>query len=338
MMFQVTSPYRFIGFIIAVVLLLLGIAFLIWGGSTIKKTGDFTIKEGAAAQNVWRQLKEDGYTSRTLPWKYYAWRENAAAKIQAGTYHLEVGEKVRDIVKRFAKGDAIQDELTVTFPEGFTGQQMSERMAAKGIGSEEDYAAAAKPSKYIESFPFLSAVPEGRKLEGYLFPDTYRIHADDTPEDVIKRQLRTFEQKVMPILTKDALVQSGRTLDEIIIMASIIEREVISDKDMAMVSGVLWKRNDEGMGLDADATVRYAINKWDGALTIQDLAVDSPYNTRKYRGLPPGPISNPGLRAIQAALQPEESEYYYYLSTPEGETIFSKTNDEHNINKAKYLR
>jgi UPF0755 protein len=121
-------------------------------------------------------------------------------------------------------------------------------------------------------------------------------------------------------------------------MASIIEREVISDDDMAMVSGVLWKRFDEGMGLDADATVRYALKKWDEPLTIQDLQIDSPYNTRRYRGLPPGPICNPGLRALIAAIRPQASEYYYYLSTPEGETVFARTNDEHNNNKAKYLR
>ena len=122
------------------------------------------------------------------------------------------------------------------------------------------------------------------------------------------------------------------------IMASIIEREVQSDKDMGVVSGVLWKRFDEGMGLDVDATVRYALEKWDEPLTVQDLAIESPYNTRKWRGLPPGPISNPGLRAIQAAVQPEKSPYYYYLSAPTGETIFSKNLSEHNTNKYKYLR
>ena len=121
-------------------------------------------------------------------------------------------------------------------------------------------------------------------------------------------------------------------------MASIVEREVIGDDDMALVSGVLWSRNDDGAGLDADATVRYALNKPKGPLTQVDLDSSSPYNTRRFRGLPPGPISNPGLRALTAAVRPEQSDFYYYLSAPSGETIFSKTNDEHNANKVKYLR
>lgn len=337
-MFRVTGPYRFIGFILTSFLLVFGLLLLIWGGSTMEQTGEFTIQEGDSAQKVWQQLKEQGYTKRTLPWRYYAWRENAAEKIQAGSYRLEVGEKVRDVIQRFKAGEALPDELTVTFPEGFTLPQIADRVAARGIGTSEEYILSAQAEEFIENNAFLSAIPSGRDLEGYLFPDTYRFHGDDTAVDIIERQLKTFELKALPALQEDALQQSGRTLDEIIIMASIIEREVISDKDMALVSGVLWKRVDEGIGMDADATVRYALNKWDKGLTVQDLAIDSPYNTRKYRGLPPGPISNPGLRAIQAAVNPEQSQYYYYLSTPEGETIFSKTNDEHNANKAKYLR
>lgn len=121
-------------------------------------------------------------------------------------------------------------------------------------------------------------------------------------------------------------------------MASIIEREVISNEDMALVSGVLWQRFDDDVGLAADATVRYALDKWDAPLTAADLQSDSPYNTRRFKGLPPGPISNPGLRALIASVRPEASDFYYYLSSPSGETIFSRTLDEHNTNKAKHLR
>src|SRR5688500_19904286 len=103
---------------------------------------------------------------------------------------------------------------------------------------------------------------------------------------------------------------------------------------MSLIAGVGWKRVSEGIGLESDATVRFALNKWDDPLTVQDLQTNSPYNTRKFRGLPPGPISNPGLRALVAAVRPEASDNYYYLSTPEGETVFAKTNDEHNMNKA----
>jgi UPF0755 protein len=149
--------------------------------------------------------------------------------------------------------------------------------------------------------------------------------------------LANFDVRVTEDL-RAAAVQTGRTLDEVIIMASIVEREVIEDDDMAMVAHILWKRLDEGIGLYADATNRYILDKWDGQLTVADLNIDSPYNTRTNRRLPPGPISNPGLRAIMASVYPQESEYYYYLSAPSGETIFAVTNDDHNRNKAQYLR
>jgi UPF0755 protein len=162
------------------------------------------------------------------------------------------------------------------------------------------------------------------------------VFADDQPRDIILRQLTNFDRKVTLDL-RQQIQDAGRTLDEIIIMASIVEREVQSDADMAQVAGILWNRIENGEGLYADATIRYAINDWEHPLTVTDLAADSPYNTRKFRGLPPGPISNPGLRAIIAAVRPQVTDYFYYLSAPDGQTIFAKTLNEHNANKAKYL-
>lgn len=335
---QITNPRRFIFFLLILALIVIAlIAWAITGSATVKKPGEITIVSGQAASTVWRSLSNDGFTDSTFPWRYWGWRRDAAAKIQAGTYTLERGEAVSDVVYRLITGDVTPDELTITYPEGFTLDQIAERTAARNIGTKEDFIAATKPQNFAEDFPLLKEIPAGRDLEGYLFPDTYRIGEGDTPETVIERLVANFHRRLSPEL-RDEAATAGRTIDEIIIMASIIEREVLTDDDMAKVSGILWKRNDDGVGLDADATVRYALNKWDGGLTFQDLQTDSPYNTRRWRGLPPGPISNPGLRAIQAAIRPEESDYYYYLSAKSGETIFSKTLDEHNANKAKYLR
>lgn len=337
-MIRITQPFRFMGVIgVPIICIMLLIIFFILKNGSVQKSGEFTVESGQGAKSVWGQLVEQGYFKRTFPLRYTAWRQDAAASLKAGTYQLEVGESAHDVVARMAAGDVVLDEFSVTFPEGFTTQQIAARTSAKGIGTEESFLAAATPTAFVEKFPFLSSIPAGRSLEGYLFPDTYKVFEDDTPADVIERMLANFSQKVPSQLQAD-IAQSGRSLDDIIIMASIIEREVIHDEDMALISGILWKRIENGEGLYADATIRYALNKWDGALTVQDLAVDSPYNSRKYRGLPPGPISNPGIRAIMAALHPQASEYYYYLSTPSGETIFSKTNEEHNLNKAKYLR
>lgn len=336
-MVEITRPGRFIIFVGGFVALICALLWIFFSANAVvKNSGTFEIASGQSARSVWSSLEEQKFVHGTVGLRYHSWRFGAENAIQAGTYQLEAGEKLGDVVQRFIAGDVLLDELTLTYPEGFTLQQMAARTASRGIGTEEAFMAAAQPASHVEEFPFLQDIPAGRSLEGYLFPDTYRVFGDDTPEDVIQRLLTNFSQKVTSDLMNEALTQ-GRTLDEVIIMASIIEREVTSDDDMAQVSGILWKRFDDKIGLAADATVRYVLNKWDGALTVEDLAVDSPYNTRKYAGLPPGPISNPGLRAIIAAIRPEPSDYYYYLSTPSGETIFSKTNDEHNANKQKYL-
>lgn len=337
-MIHVVDRRRFLIFLLTLLGVLVVLLALIFSRATVRQSGEITIKEGQAAQTVWAELKQNGFSRTTLPWRHAAWRLKANDKLQAGKYRIEAGERVRRVIERFVNGDALPNEFTVTYPEGFTLEQIAARTAARGIGTAADFKAAAQPPPYAETFAYLAEVPAGRPtLEGYLFPDTYRLAADDTPEKVIRRMLTNFDDKVTSELRRE-MKQANRTLDQVVIMASIIEREVVSDEDMAQVAGILWKRLDDSVGLDADATVRYALNKWDGALTVADLRTDSPYNTRRYRGLPPGPISHPGLRALLAAIRPQASDYYYYLSTPDRKTIFAKTNAEHNQNKAKYLK
>lgn len=336
-MILITNRRRFICFTLLVVVFLLGAWRLVTANVAMQQSGTITVAEGSAAKTVWQQFVAGGFTGRVLPWRYHAWRVGAAANIKAGEYQIPAGERITEVIGRLVAGDVSPNELTITFPEGFTLAQMAERVAAKGIGTADEYVAAARPEHFVDQFPFLKDIPAERNLEGYLFPDTYQVFANDTAQDVIRRQLATFGERLGDQLRHEAAA-SGRSLDEIVIMASIVEREVISDDDMAKVAGVLWKRFDEGAGLDADATVRYALNKPTGALTVQDLASSSPYNTRKWRGLPPGPISNPGLRSLVAAIRSEVSDFYYYLSAADGQTIFARTNDEHNLNKAKYLR
>lgn len=336
-MMKIVDKKKFSVASLIIIIVVVVIVFrLVWGSGTIEKTGDIEIAQGAKAADVWRMLVNEGYADRTIPWKYYGRANNAAAKIQAGIYHLEESETVSAVISRFVQGETKSDEQTVTFPEGFTEKQIGARLADRQGIDEKQFVQDAAPALYAQQFPFLEGLPKGRTLEGYLFPDTYRLAKDDTTKDIVTRLLGNFDRKVTQEL-RDEAKQKGRTLDEIIIMASIIEKEVQSTEDMAMVSGILWKRIDNNEGLYADATVEYIVNK-NGALTVQDLSLDSPYNTRKYRGLPPGPISNPGMNAIIAAIRPQQSDYYYYLTTKEGKTVFAKTNDEHNRNKAKYLR
>lgn len=335
-MISITSPKKFtLHVLIACVVIGIVLFRIVWGSGSMQKTGDIEISQGQSASQVWRMLVDEGYSDRTIPWKYYGRMDNAAAKIQAGVYHVEKGESISGVVKRFAIGDVQTKEFSVTFPEGFTLDQIAARYADRTGKTAKEFLDEAVVGKYADKFSFLKDLQGERNLEGYLFPDTYRITPDDSPEDVIMRMLGNFDTKITEGV-REEIARQDNTLDEIINMASILEKEVQTEKDMAMVAGVLWKRIGDGEGLYVDATLEYVVEK-NGELTVQDLALDTPYNTRKYRGLPPTPINNPGLTSILAAIRPEASEYYYYLTAKDGTTIFAKTNDEHNRNKLKYL-
>ncbi|MEK7559885.1 MAG: endolytic transglycosylase MltG [Patescibacteria group bacterium] len=205
---------------------------------------------------------------------------------------------------------AESNEITITIPEGYTVQQIGELFDEVGTFSKDDFVAAA--------------IGE----EGFLFPDTYRFFKNTTPTKAIEKMKKNFENK-----TKDLFLNR-----DTIIMASIIEKEVSDSKDRRIVSGILWKRIERGIGLQVDAALTYILGKRSDELTGEDLSFNSPYNTYKYRGFPAGPIANPGLDAILAALNPETSPYLFYLSDENGITRYARNFDEHKENKLQYLR
>jgi UPF0755 protein len=227
--------------------------------------------------------------------------------LQVGKYFLSPSMNIPQIAQKIISGDIAK--IKVTIPEGFTVKDIEERLNLK--------------------------LP-GENLEGYLFPDTYYFPIDVSGEEVVRTMRENFEKKIAPY--KADIGKSGKTLREIVIMASLIEKEVKTKEEKELVSGILWKRLKSGILLQVDATITYITGKKTTKIPLEDLKIDSPYNTYKYKGLPPGPICNPGLESILAALYPKESEYWYYLSTPDGKTLFFKTLEEHNLAKAKYLK
>jgi UPF0755 protein len=214
---------------------------------------------------------------------------------------------IPEIAQKIILGDIAK--IKVTIPEGSTLKEIEEKLGVK--------------------------LPE-ENLEGYLFPDTYYFPVDVTGEEVVRIMRENFEKKISPY--KKEIEKSGKTLQEILIMASLLEKEVKTKEEKELVSGILWKRLKYGIPLQVDATITYITGKKTIKIPLEDLQIDSPYNTYKYKGLPPAPICNPGLESILAALYPKESEYWYYLSIPEGKTLFFKTLKEHNLAKAKYLK
>jgi UPF0755 protein len=243
----------------------------------------------------------------------------AHSRIPAGEYYIKEGSWLPEIAKQLAKGDHQIPTVKVTFPEGLTNREMSELLTAKlpGFASEEFMTLAEKE-------------------EGYLFPNTYDFFATVKPEKIIGMLREEFTDQVATI--SEELRASKKTEKEMVIMASILEGEVGAEADRKIVSGILWKRIAKDMPLQVDATFVYLLGKGSADLTLKDLSVDSPYNTYRNKGLPPGPINNPGLSAMRAALSPEDSPYFFYLSDEDGVTHYAKTFDEHKANKAKYLR
>jgi len=196
---------------------------------------------------------------------------------------------------------------------------------------------------WSQEFPFLNSKPENLSLEGYLFPDTYRVFASSTPEEVIQRLLNNFATKITEEMVRE-IKRQGKTLHEIITMASIIEKEApifnqTSREDAKIISGIFWNRLNIGMALQSDATLSYIFEDNKPVHSGDELKVDSPYNSYLYRGLPPGPICNPGLIAIEAAIYPIETDYFYFLTPLDGSRVYyAKTYQEHLNNKYKYLK
>jgi UPF0755 protein len=237
--------------------------------------------------------------------------------ILSGEYFFSVPISVWGVAERTTRGRFGLDPIRVVLPEGVTVFEIAEVLDWK-----------------LPSFPVEEFLKLAKDKEGYLFPDTYLFLPNVSPEQIIKELTENFDKKTESL--SEDIKNSGHTLKEIIIMASIIERETITDKDRKLVSGVLWKRIKIGMPLQVDATFSYVNGKNTFQLSLKDLKIDSPYNTYKYKGLPIAPISNPGFDSIVAAIKPQKSPYLYYLSDMNSTIHYSKDFEGHKRNKRKY--
>lgn len=309
---------------------------------------EIEIPEGAGIRQIAGLLKKNGLVRSE--WLFIVWVEMSgkAGMLQYGRYQFEKGATIPEITSRLQSGERFANEVTITIPEGwnlqdiagyFETQEIVSKDAFFGVvGSPREFREAnSLPGRMVDRFLFLGDRPAGANLEGYLFPDTYRIFRSTSAEEIVVKMLENFDKKITPEL-RGEIMRQKKTLYEILTIASLIEKEVVSDEDRALVSGILWKRLGLGIGLQVDATVSYVTGKRSVKVSLEELAIDSLYNTYKYRGLPPGPIANPGLSAVRAAIFPKPSSYLYYLSAPDGRTIFSKTLEEHNGAKTKFLK
>jgi len=261
--------------------------------------------------------------------KFYCSISNASNKIAAGSYELSTDYDYRALVKKMNQYSGAAVEVEVMFPEGYTMMQIFEKMEENKVASVEDLMDAAKNFSYNYSFLNTDELGEQNRLEGYLFPDTYKFYAYMEPSSAINKFLDNYRRRVTPEMEAQAAAM-GRTMDEIIIIASLIEKEAGADSERSTIASVIYNRLAQGMPLQIDATVLYATGKQEIDQEAGDLDVDSPYNTYKVTGLPAGPISNPGLASIKAALYPEKTGYLFYaLDTATQTHRFFKTYNEH---------
>lgn len=276
---------------------------------------DIIIEEGMTLSAIADLFEEKSVVSSSLMLYTALFRVSDEPVVRAGSYRFPRVLTTNEVAEALTRGTYQSPLLRVTFPEGFV-------IADLRTYYSDTYAPAPEP------------LPEDE--EGFLFPDTYYVTLETTEGELISIMRDTFAEKIAPY--REAIDASPFTLEDIIILASIIEREAKDAASKKRVSGILHNRLDINMALQVDATLNYLLDKTSAELTIEDLEKDSPFNTYTRTGLPPSPIANPGLESIEAALYPEETPYMYYLTADDGTFYYAETFEEHKQNKALYLR
>lgn len=305
----------------------------IWFVTNITAAGNdktlkrFVVEKGETANQIGIDLQKQGLIKSSIAFRIYTQVTQSAKNIKSGSYELSANLWTPQIVDKLLAGPV---EVWVTVPEGLRREEVAARFV-DGLGLT-----GSEATKFYNDFLKLTD-----NKEGFLFPDTYLFVKDATPGSVVNTMEANFNQKYQSVKSTQT---NNLSEEEVINLASIVQREAITDSDMQLVAAILLNRKNSGMTLGSDVTLEYALGKqpdgswWKKDLTIDDLALNSPYNTRLNVGLPPTPVSNPGLVAIKAALNPPQTDYLYYLADKDGKLHFAKTLDEHNANIAKYLQ
>lgn len=291
------------------------------------------IQRGSSTGAIARRLEEAGVVRNELAFRIAVYTQSAGGRLQAGEYRFDRPMTAAEVVDKLKRGDVYL--VTITFREGLNIKQMAQLLESKGIGTAADFVKAASDATRIQSLD-----PEARDLEGYLFPDTYSVPRRTTAEQLVARMIDGFEKALTPEIRQQATAR-GLGLRQLVTLASIVEKETGKAEERPLVAAVYSNRLKIGMGLQCDPTVIYALERaglYDGDLTREDLRFDSPYNTYRYSGLPPGPIASPGKASLAAAANPADVPFLYFVSRNDGSHAFSSTLDEHNRYVQQYQR
>jgi len=298
----------------------------------------FKVTQGEGASEIADSLQGKGLIRSSDVFNWYLKINNQRGGLQAGDFVLNKNMNIPQIVDALQHGKL--DQVAVRMPEGIPAKFMAQAVQDAGIGSAQDYLAATKDPAWQAQYDFLGAKPASRDLEGYLYPDTYTLDKGSTPHDLVKTQLDRFGQIFTPdmraSIQQASAARPAMSIDQIVILASIVQRETSKAENQTRVCEVFYNRLKTGDKLGSDPTVLYALGRVGGGLSADDLNVNSPYNTRKFAGLPPGPIGNPTQDAIKACVTPDNDDYLFFFTDKNGVTHFEKTSAEFNSDINKY--
>jgi UPF0755 protein len=291
------------------------------------------IPQGTGPASIGRRLVAAGVVRDEATFRFELMRTGAGRKLQAGEYRFDQPMTVGQVIAKIARGEVYL--RPITFREGLTVRQMAELYEAKGFGTAAEFSAAAANGALVRDLD-----PAARDLEGYLFPDTYALPRKATAEQLVARMVASFQRALTPDILQHAQAR-GLGVRALVTLASIVEKETGKAEERPLVAAVYSNRLSIGMGLQCDPTVIYALEKagrYDGNIRREDLQFDSPYNTYRYAGLPPGPIAAPGRASLDAAAKPADVPYIYFVSRNDGSHAFSTTLEEHNRNVFEYQK
>lgn len=334
------SPLMYV-FLVVLLIILIGFVYygyaLTWRSSSSSELEAFIVEPGWGSTRISFELKDRGLILDAYAFQLYTWTNGISSRLQDGEYQLAKNLTLPEIAKILNKGTGTSKEIKLTFIEGWSNKDYADYLTEKGVikNPAEFFAVVQKKADWWDDYASLSSRPKSLDLEGYLFPDTYRIFNGASITDVVKKMLNNLQEKFTPDLISE-ISRQKKDIHEILTVASILEKEVSTDRDRKLVADIIYKRLAAGMPLQVDSTVNYVTGQSKSRSSAVDLKFDSPYNTYMYKGLPPGPIDNPGLSSITAAIYPTANPYYFFLTTPDGQVIYSKTHDEHVAAKAKY--
>ncbi len=322
----------FLKFVLLIIVL--AAVWLGWGLILPVRVGEpkfVMLKPGWSTRHIANELQANGviHSARAFLAYHYVVKPRS---LKAGEYKFESSETALQVHDRLTRGDVYVH--TVTVPEGFNMFEIGQAVEAAGLGKQQEFVEQAK--RQVSLIHELD--PDAKSLEGYLFPDTYGFTRTQTMEDIVSAMVRRFKQEAHAI---GLGAPANTDVHRAVTLAAIVEKETASAEERPVVAGVYLNRLQKNMALDADPSVIYAAllaGHYQGAIHQSDLQFDSPYNTYKYPGLPPGPIANPGKASLEAAMHPAQTDYLYFVSDNNGHHRFARTLDEHSRNVALYRR